>query len=112
MAGFDTEFVVAAAQVLDECVAADHDRRSLVGLQASHRPEPCFEPSVIALQAVVRVLGCVVLCAREESSITRSSGAARSVVTCRGRTWSRMARVKNFLAAAISRVLETMTWPC
>ena len=30
-AGFDTEFVVAASQVLDERVPADHDTRGPVG---------------------------------------------------------------------------------
>jgi hypothetical protein len=60
VAGFDAEFVVAASQVLDERMAADHDRRGPIGSQTAHRAEPGFESPVVALDAVVRILRGVV----------------------------------------------------
>jgi hypothetical protein len=60
MTGFDSEFVVAASQVLDEGMTADHRRRSLFRSQTAHRPQPRLEPSVIALDPIVRILGRVV----------------------------------------------------
>ena len=36
----DTEFVVTAAEVLHECMTADHDARRAVGLQPAHRSQP------------------------------------------------------------------------
>ena len=53
VAGFDAEFVVAASQVLDERVIPDHVGCGLIGSQTAHRPEPCLESSVVALDAVV-----------------------------------------------------------
>ena len=38
----------------DEGVATDHDRRGPVTLQAAHGPQPGLEPSVVALDAIVR----------------------------------------------------------
>ena len=59
MSGFDSEFVVAAAKVLDEGVTCDDHGRGAVGLQAAHWPQPCFQSAVIAFDSVVRVLGRV-----------------------------------------------------
>ena len=42
MAGFDTEFVVAASQVLDERMTADHGCRGAIGSQTAHRAKPCL----------------------------------------------------------------------
>jgi hypothetical protein len=50
------EFVVPSAEVLRERMPADDDARGAVGLEAAHRSEPRFEPSVIALDPVVGVL--------------------------------------------------------
>jgi hypothetical protein len=57
MAGRDVggEFIVAAAQILNERVPSGEDPRGPVALQAAHRPEPCFQPSVIGFDRVVRV---------------------------------------------------------
>ena len=52
--GVDAEFVVTAPQILHEGVAADHDRRGPVALQATHRPQPGLQPGVVALHPVVR----------------------------------------------------------
>ena len=54
--GFDTELVLAAAQVLDERVTFDDHRRGAVGPQAARRPQPRFQPAVIALDPVARIL--------------------------------------------------------
>jgi hypothetical protein len=59
MAGFDAEFVVTASHVLDERVTADRRRRGPIRPQTAHRRRPRLEPSVIALDPVVRVLGRV-----------------------------------------------------
>ena len=52
----DAEFVVAAADVLHERVAADDHACGVVAFEAAHRSEPGFEPTVVAFDAVVRVL--------------------------------------------------------
>ena len=49
------EFIVAAAQVLDERVPGADDPRGPAALQSAHRPQPRFQPSVIYLDPVVRV---------------------------------------------------------
>jgi hypothetical protein len=41
-AGVDSEFVVAAAQILDERVAGDHHLRCPISLQSAHRSQPAF----------------------------------------------------------------------
>ena len=46
---------MAAAEVLYQSVAGDDHCGGAVGLQAAHG-RPCFEPAVIALDAVVGVL--------------------------------------------------------
>jgi hypothetical protein len=52
----DAEFVVAAAQVLDEAVSgADHPGRA-EPFQPSHWPQPRFQPAVVGFDRVVRVL--------------------------------------------------------
>jgi len=48
--------IVAAAKVLHECVTGGEDPRRPVPFQAPHRPEPGFQPPVICLDRVVRVL--------------------------------------------------------
>ena len=55
MTCFDAEFVVAASHVLDERMTADHDRRSPIRPQTAHRPEPRLEPSMVALDPIVRI---------------------------------------------------------
>ena len=49
------EFVVAAAEILDEGVTGGEDPRGPVAFQSAHRPEPGFQPPVISLDRVVRV---------------------------------------------------------
>jgi hypothetical protein len=58
--GLDTEFVVAAAQVLHERVTAGRHRRAAIGLETAHRSQSGLESAVVALEAVVRVSLCVV----------------------------------------------------
>ena len=54
--GVDAEFVVAAAQVLDEgMTGADHSCRA-EPCEPAHRPQPGFQPAVISFDGVVRVL--------------------------------------------------------
>ncbi len=50
------DVVVATAQILHERVAGGEDPRRPVPFQAPHRPEPGFQPPVIGLDWVVRVL--------------------------------------------------------
>jgi hypothetical protein len=54
-AGFNTEFVVATAQVLNERVTADHVRSSLIRSQPAQWFQSCFESAVIVLDPIVRV---------------------------------------------------------
>ena len=49
--------------------------RCAVGLQAVHRPQPRFQPAVIALDSVVRILDRVVQCRRNNSWITFANAA-------------------------------------
>jgi hypothetical protein len=56
VAGVKPEFVVAAAKVLHQRVAAHNHSRGTVAFESAHRTEPGFEPAVVALDAVVRVL--------------------------------------------------------
>jgi hypothetical protein len=87
--GLDSELVVATAQVLDEGVASDHDARRSLGLQSAHRPEPCLQAAVVALDPVVLVLvfsSWPVLCqaAGTRASTTFAKAGARSVITSGG----------------------------
>lgn len=51
---------VAASQVLDECVTADHDRCCPIRLEPPHWSEPRFESAVITFNAIIGVpLGVV-----------------------------------------------------
>ena len=50
------DVIVAAAQVLHERVTGGEDPRRPVPFQAPHRPGPGFQPPVICLDQVVRVL--------------------------------------------------------
>jgi hypothetical protein len=53
---FHAEFVVAAADVLDECVSgADHAGRA-EPFEATHRPESALESSMIRLDRIIPVL--------------------------------------------------------
>jgi hypothetical protein len=54
--GFDTEFVVAAAEVLHECVTADDHASGVVTFKSAHRPESGLEPAVVGFDPIVRVL--------------------------------------------------------
>jgi hypothetical protein len=54
--GVDGEFIVAAAEVLDEGVSGDDDLGCDVCSQAPHRSEPVLEPAVIGFDRVVGVL--------------------------------------------------------
>ena len=57
MAGGDVsgEFVVTSVEVLHERVPGRDDPRGPVTLQSTHRPQPCFQPSVVGFDRVVRV---------------------------------------------------------
>src|SRR5450755_4146145 len=95
--GAGGEFVVAAADVLDEGVTGGEDPRGPGALESAHGPEPGFEPPVIGLDRVVRVpLDCM-------------QGRGDQLVPARS------ALVKNRRAAARSRRSDSstsMTWPC
>jgi DNA-binding transcriptional ArsR family regulator len=97
------EFVVAAAHVLDECVTSDDHCRGAVGLQSAHRPQPCFQPFVVALDTVFAYL--IVLCdaCGNWSSMTFANAAAWSVTTSSGSRCAAIAVVKNLRVAAMSQ---------
>jgi hypothetical protein len=53
--GIDTEFVMAAAEVLYEGMpAADHSYRA-ESFQPPHRPQPRLEPTMICLNRIIRI---------------------------------------------------------
>ena len=56
VSGVGAEFVVAAADVLDERVTADHDCCSPIAFAATHRAQAGLEPAVVVLDAVIGVL--------------------------------------------------------
>ncbi len=58
--GVDSEFVMAAPQVLDKRVPSDHDARRSVGLQSTHRPQPGLQSAVVAFTSIVLILPSVV----------------------------------------------------
>ncbi len=60
-AGVNAELVVTSAKVLHERVAADDCARRAIGLQPAYRSKPGLEPSMVRLEAVVCVLGGVVV---------------------------------------------------
>ena len=51
------EFVVAAAEILDEGVPGSDDLGGAATFQSSHRPQPCLQPAAINFDLVVRVPG-------------------------------------------------------
>jgi hypothetical protein len=54
--GVGPEFVVAAAQILNEGLPGDHDLCCSIRLQAAHLSQPALELPVIGLDRVVGVL--------------------------------------------------------
>jgi hypothetical protein len=50
------ELVVAAAQILNECVPGDYHSGAEVGLEPAHRPKAPFQLAVIGFEPVVGVL--------------------------------------------------------
>jgi hypothetical protein len=58
---------VAPAEVLHERVPGGDDPRGPVTFQSAHRPEPCFQPSVIGFD----------LCVPRSPSTALTSGVAR-----------------------------------
>jgi len=62
----ETEFVEAAAEVLNEGVSGDNDRGAAQPLQSPHRPQPRFQSTVIALDRIVRVLIGNMPCGRQQ----------------------------------------------
>ena len=68
---FGGEFVVAAAQVLDEGVPGGEDPRGAVPFQAAHRPQPGLQPAMISLD---RIVGIPLVCSAEGTSSSRTRG--------------------------------------
>jgi hypothetical protein len=62
----DTEFVVAAPNVLYEGEASHNHACGVVAFESTHRAEPGLEPAVVGLDPVIRVLGRVVEHGRHE----------------------------------------------
>ena len=107
MAGVDAEFVVAASEVLDERVSANHYRRCLVGHQSAHRSESRLQPAVIGLgPGGVRVLAGVVLSVGlrvpEIHPLPDSGGFRRLPDT--------VARAMNPLPAITKLVVSRLRW--
>ena len=63
----DAECVVASPDVLHQRVTAHDHRRRMVAFQAAHGSESGFESTVVAFDAVVRVLLGVVKRGRHEA---------------------------------------------
>jgi hypothetical protein len=109
------DVVVATAQVLHEGVRGGDDLRRAMPLQAPHRPEPGFQPSVICLDRVIRILLNDVQ--RRGNQLVEDLRVNRSAVG-RGldRDGSGSQRLtKKRRAAARSRLDDnktSMTWPC
>lgn len=83
-ARFDSEFVVAAPDVLHERVTADDHIGGLIAFEAAYRSEPGLEPAVVRFDPVVRVLRGVVKRARYELIDDRRERPGRSVTTSAG----------------------------
>ena len=75
MAGGDVggEFVVAAAEVLDERVPGGSDPRGPEAFQPAHRPQPGLQPAMIGFDGVVGVRSLDV-CSAEGISSSRTRG--------------------------------------
>jgi hypothetical protein len=69
------EFIVAAAQILDERVPGGDDPCGPAAFQAARRPQPGLQPSMIGLDRVIRVL-----CVPRISSMGLSSRVALPAV--------------------------------
>jgi len=54
--GIDAEFVVAAAEVLEERVAGADHAGGAQPFESAHRPHSGLEPSMIGFEGIVRVL--------------------------------------------------------
>ena len=52
----DAEFVAAAPDVLEKRVTANDDPRRMVEFESTHRTKRRFEATVVAFDAVIRVL--------------------------------------------------------
>ena len=115
MSCLGAEFVVAAADVLYERVAADDDARGAVGLEAAHRSQRRFQPSVVAFDPVVRVLPGVV---HRAGNQFRDDARQRGGAIGHDLVWEIVREHgvrEEGRAAAMSRHFETntsMTWPC
>jgi hypothetical protein len=62
----DTEFVMAAPNVLHQRVAAHDHAGGMVAFEVPHRTQPRLEPSVIGLNPIIRILLRVVERCRHE----------------------------------------------
>src|SRR4051812_40901495 len=56
----DTEFIVAAPNVLHERMTAHDNGGTVIALESLHRAEPRFEAPVVGFDPIVRVLAGVV----------------------------------------------------
>ena len=113
--GIEAEFVVSAAQVLDERMSATDHLGAAEPLQTSHRTSPGLQPAMISFDRVVGVLLHDVPRLGHELVEHRGYAGARSVVTSVGRRAPLSARAKNWRVAARSRFGEartSMTCPC
>ena len=72
------EFVVSAAEVLDECVSGTDDVCRMQRVESSHRPQPSFQSSVVSFDGVV----CLPLgdMAGDRQQLIKHSGVGRCPV--------------------------------
>jgi hypothetical protein len=106
---FYAEFVVAAADVLDEGVSsADHADRA-EPFEATHRPESALEPTMIRLDRIIPVLLHDVAHGRQQLIEYPRVGRCWSVLTSLGREPCSRAWAKNRRVAARSRLADTNT---
>ncbi len=112
--GVDAEFVVSAAEILDEGVPGSDDLGGAETFQSPHRPQSGLQPAVIGLDLVVGIPGVDVVGGGqlfvEDPRVGRGAVGGH---LGRAPPWDR-ARVKNRRAAAGSRFSEartSMTWP-
>ena len=105
--GVESEFVVAAAQVLDELVPATDDLGGADTFQAAHWSCSGLQPAVIGFDGVVGVL--LHRMAGLGHEFVEHAPGARSVVTSVGRRAATSARAKNRRVAARSRFSEAST---
>jgi hypothetical protein len=112
---FGDEFVVTAAQVLNERMAGRDRACRAHPLESAHRTQPRFEPTMISLDGVVGIpLNHVPRPGRELVDHPRVDGCPVGLIST-GTGPSVIARVKNaFAASALRRVdsSTSMTWLC